>query len=234
MAADEGAECTYELQLQVWPVHTHPCQSFVCVTNRDLYDIVLVRNYDAPGSASLPATLCQAALATSAAPGYFDPVAIRGRHFVDGALGANNPVEQVEAEASDLWSPESTAVQRLVKCFVSLGTGSRSPKPVERSLSKFLSKTLPRIVTERHHTALKFMARWKQPYKEKRYFRFEVDQGLQDTKLHHYKSNDLIEAATERHLRDPTHKSEILYCAQNLSSKKGLVLACALGSSDIR
>ena len=42
------------------------------------------------------------ALATSAATGFFDPVSIGARRFVDGALGANNPVDEVEEDASNI------------------------------------------------------------------------------------------------------------------------------------
>ncbi|KAM7207996.1 hypothetical protein V8F06_014960 [Rhypophila decipiens] len=69
-------------------------------------------------------TICEAALATSAATGFFDPVSVGARHFVDGSLGANNPVDQVENEASDIWCAETGNLQPLVKCFISVGTGN--------------------------------------------------------------------------------------------------------------
>jgi predicted acylesterase/phospholipase RssA len=48
------------------------------------------------------ATILQAALATSAATTLFYPVVIQARKFADGALGANNPVSQVEDEAMNI------------------------------------------------------------------------------------------------------------------------------------
>jgi predicted acylesterase/phospholipase RssA len=50
----------------------------------------------------IPATICQAARATSAATTFFEPASIGARRFADGALGANNPVDEVEDEASDI------------------------------------------------------------------------------------------------------------------------------------
>lgn len=63
-----------------------------------------LRSYNLPDELNIPATICDAALATSAATGFFDPVSIGARRFVDGALGANNPVDEVEGEASNIWS----------------------------------------------------------------------------------------------------------------------------------
>jgi predicted acylesterase/phospholipase RssA len=129
---------------------------------------------------SIPATICDAALATSAATGFFDPVSIGARRFVDGALGANNPVDEVEEEASNIWCSESRALQPLVKCFISIGTGHPGKKAIEDNMLKFLSKTLVGIATETENTERKFIARWAQHFDTKRYFRFNVEQGLQD------------------------------------------------------
>jgi predicted acylesterase/phospholipase RssA len=63
---------------------------------------IRLRSYSLPDELNIPATICDAALATSAATGFFDPVSIGVRRFVDGALGANNPVDEVEGEASNI------------------------------------------------------------------------------------------------------------------------------------
>ena len=57
------------------------------------------RSYAIPGELedSAPKIL-EAARATSAATSYFEPVTTRGLKFVDGALGANNPVNEVWTE----------------------------------------------------------------------------------------------------------------------------------------
>lgn len=77
--------------------------SFVCATAKEITGITRLRSYSLPSQLDLPATVCEAALATSAATGFFDPVSIGARQFVDGALGANNPVEEVEGEAANIW-----------------------------------------------------------------------------------------------------------------------------------
>ncbi|KAI1617385.1 hypothetical protein EDD36DRAFT_423999 [Exophiala viscosa] len=49
----------------------------------------------------------------SAARGFFDAISFGDRKFVDGALGVDNPVEEAEAEASDIWCAEIGPVQPL-------------------------------------------------------------------------------------------------------------------------
>jgi predicted acylesterase/phospholipase RssA len=80
--------------------------------------------------------ICEAALATSAATGFFAPVSIGARKFVDGVLGANNPVDKVEGEASNIWCSETADLKPLVKCFISIGTGSRLV--VKRSFMNYI------------------------------------------------------------------------------------------------
>lgn len=72
--------------------------SFVCTVDRDMKDIVRLRSYSLPDEPNIPATIYQAALATSAATIFFDPVSIGDRSFADGGLGANNPVDEVEGK----------------------------------------------------------------------------------------------------------------------------------------
>src|SRR5580700_10074837 len=97
--------------------------SVVCTTARETAGITHIRSYGLPHKFDLRATICDAALATSAVTGFFDPVSIGGRQFVDGALGANNPVDEVAGEAVSIWCSETGDLNPLVKCFISIGTG---------------------------------------------------------------------------------------------------------------
>lgn len=183
-----------------------------------------LRNYPVPGKPDIPATICQVARATSAATTYFEPVSIGPRRFADGALGANNPVEEVEGEASDIWCPETGNLKPLVKCFISVGTGNPGKKAMEDNLFKFMSKTLPELTTETEQTEKKFIAKWRQHYDDKRYFRFNVDQGLQDVGLAEYQEQGLIEAATEAYLDHQAVRFQVRDCIQNLESKQSVYM----------
>lgn len=182
--------------------HAERRSSFVCTAAKDLYGITRLRSYDLHQKPSVSATISEAALATSAATGFFDPVSIGAKQFVDGALGVNNPVEEVEGEASDIWCAETGDVKLLVKCFISIGTGNPGRKAVEDNLSKFLSKTLVQITTETEETAKRFVARWRQHFDQNRYFRLNVEPGLQDVGLAEYEEQGRIETAAHHYLDD--------------------------------
>lgn len=172
----------------------------------------------------IPATICEAALATSAATGFFDPVSIGARQFVDGALGSNNPVDEVEGEAANIWSSGKGDLKPLVKCFISLGTGNPGKKALEDNIVKFLSKSLVGIATETEETERKFIARWAKHYDEKRYSRFNVDQGLQEVGLAEYKEQGRIEAATDEYLRHQAQKFRVRDCMENLQQKQSVYI----------
>jgi hypothetical protein len=110
-------------------------------------------------------------------------------------------VDEVEGEAADIWSSGTGDLKPLVKCFVSIGTGHPSKKALEDNIVKFLSKSLVGIATETEEMERKFIARWAKHYDEKRYFRFNVNQGLQDVGLAEYKEQGRIEATTDEYLR---------------------------------
>lgn len=196
----------------------------MCTAAKDLYGITRLRSYDLPQKPSVPATITEAALATSAATGFFDPVSIGARQFVDGALGANNPVEEVEGEASDIWCADTGELKPLVKCFVSIGTGNPGKRAIEDNLLKFLSKTLVQITTETEETAKRSVARWRQHYDQSRYFRLNVEQGLQDVGLAEHKEQGRIEAATDQYLDDQQQIFRVRNCVGNLKLKQSVYL----------
>ena len=198
--------------------------SFVCATTKETTGTIRLRSYSLPDEINIPATICEAALATSAATGFFDPVSIGARRFVDGALGANNPVDEVEGEASNIWCPETADLKRLVKCFISIGTGKPGTKAIEDNLLKFLSKTLVDIATDTENTERRFIANWRQHYDEKRYFRFNVEQGLQRIGLAEYQERGAIEAATESYLNYQAQKFRVRDCVANLRQKQSVYL----------
>ena len=196
----------------------------MCAASKELYGIVRLRSYDLPQKFNVSATIAEAALATSAATGFFDPVSIGARHFEDGALGANNPVEEVEGEALDIWCPATGDLKPLVKCFVSIGTGKPGKRTIEDNMLKFLSKTLVQITTETEETAKRFLARWRGHYDKNQYFRLNVGQGLQDVRLEEYKEKGIIEAATYRYLEDQQQIFRVRDCVENLKMKQSVYI----------
>ena len=196
----------------------------MCATAKETAGVTRLRSYTLPDESNIPATICQAALATSAATGFFDPVSIGARQFVDGALGANNPVDEVEGEAANIWSSGIGDLKPLVKCFVSIGTGHPGKKALEDGMLGFLSKSLVGIATETEETERKFVARWAKHLDEKRFFRFNVDQGLQDVGLAEHKEQGRMEAVTDEYLRHQAQKFRVRDCVLNLEQKQSVYI----------
>lgn len=197
---------------------------FVCTADRDTKDIIRLRSYDLPHEPNIRATICQAALATSAATTFFDAVRIGDRTFADGGLGANNPVDEVEGEASNIWCLETGDLKPLVKCFLSIGTGNPGKKAFDDSLVRFLGQTVVDIATETENTEKKFIARWAKHFDENRYFRFNVDQGLQSIGLDEYNKKGAMEAATGGYLTHTAQKFRLRDCVQNLRLKDSVYI----------
>ncbi|KAK9386009.1 hypothetical protein V1515DRAFT_587668, partial [Lipomyces mesembrius] len=200
------------------------CRTFVCTVDKNTKSIVRLRSYALSDEPNIPASICQAALATSAATTFFEPVRIGNRTFADGGLGANNPVDEVEDEATNIWCPESADLKPLVKCFLSIGTGNPGIKAFEESLVKFLALTVVGIATETEETEKRFIAKWRKHYDENRYFRFNVDQGLQDIGLDEYEQQGAMESATERYLVNQAQKNRVRDCVENLKLKETIKL----------
>ncbi|THZ57772.1 hypothetical protein D6C86_06890 [Aureobasidium pullulans] len=196
------------------------CKTFVCSIDRRTKVMVRLRSYSLPDEENVPASICQAALATSAATTFFPPVSIDGRSFADGAFGANNPVDEVEGEASNIWSPAKRELQTLVKCFISIGTGAPKMQGFEDGVPGFLSKTVPDIALETEATERKFIARWAWHLDEKRYFRFNVEQGLQDVGLAEFEMKGDIKGVSEAYLTHTGQKSRVRDCIENMSTKQ--------------
>ena len=202
----------------------HRCRSFVCTTAKDTLQVTRLRSYRVSNEDNIPATICEAALATSAATGYFDTAFIGNRAFVDGAFGANNPVEEVEEEAADIWCTASRELKPLVKCFLSIGTGCPARVPMDDNMMKFVSKTLVRLATKPESTERRFMARWSNECRNKRIFRFNVEQGLQGIHMTDHRKRSLIESATQDYLHHSSQKARVRDCVLNLTDKKGKAL----------
>ncbi|KAJ5140986.1 hypothetical protein N7448_004394 [Penicillium atrosanguineum] len=200
---------------------TRRCRAFVCTTSKDTLQIARLRSYDVTNEDTIPATICEAALATSAATGFFETVSIGEYKFVDGAFGANNPMEEVEEEAADIWCTTSRELRPLVKCFLSIGTGAPAKAPIDDNMLKFLSKTLVRMATKPESTERRFMARWSKELREKHVFRFNVEQGLQDVHMTDYQKRSAIESATYDYLHHSSQKGRVRDCIVNLLGKEG-------------
>lgn len=133
-------------------------------------------------------------------------------------------MDEVEGEAADIWCSETGDLKPLVKCFVSIGTGNPGKKAIEDNMLKFLSGTLVDLATQTENIEKKFIAKWRQHFDKKRYFRFNVDQGLQGVGLAEYQEQGAIEAATDGYLNHQAQEFQVRDCIQNLRLKESVYI----------
>ena len=154
----------------------------------------LFRTYHAPKYPSPNCTIWEAVRASSAAPTFFEHIVIDGEPFVDGGMGCNNPVEQVLQEA-DLMFPH-----RHVACIISIGAGQAwtigIPKP-GRKLQ--VVNALRKIATDCEASAQIAARRFERTPGV--YFRFTVEQGLQEVRLEQWERLDEVRAHTGQYIR---------------------------------
>lgn len=102
---------------------------------------------------------------------------------------------------------------------MSIGTGNPGRKAIAEGSLKFFSETLAGIATQTEDIAKIFVERHRRLYESRRYFRFNVQQGLQDVGLEEYKAAALIDAATAEYMDGQEMKSAAQECAVNLKQK---------------
>jgi hypothetical protein len=123
-------------------------------------------------------------------------------------------------EAQTIWCPDGVELGEALKCLVSVGTGDPGRKPVREGAWKLFSETLVSIATQSEDTAKVFVERHRRLYEGKRYFRFNVQQGLQGLGLEEYKKAALIDAATAEYMDSRTNRAAARDCAFNLKQKQ--------------
>ncbi|MCJ1231417.1 hypothetical protein MMC12_008094 [Toensbergia leucococca] len=117
----------------------------------------------------------EAARATSAAPGFFDPLVIGPyqTQLVDGGMGANNPVQYAMLAAEQIWP------NRAVQCLVSVGSGYPRMRSVPTKIVAF-TQYLTSLATETENTAEMFAQQHQHMIVEDEYYRFNVRHGMVD------------------------------------------------------
>lgn len=179
----------------------------MCSNAKDLNTPVLIRTYthkDIVSYLSLRnCKIWEAARATSAATTFFEDINIGGQYFVDGATGMNNPVEHVLEEAEILWPGAST------HCLVSIGTGVPELKDFGDNLVEVV-KTLTDIATNTEIVHEGFLKTCPYRRLEGRYFRFNVQHGLENVELDESQRKGTIISATTRYLNKVDVKQSLI------------------------
>ncbi|KAL2072095.1 hypothetical protein VTL71DRAFT_11438 [Oculimacula yallundae] len=203
------------------------CKVFVCAQSTTTADTVRLRSYSSPRSRSLDIKIWEAARATSAATTFFEPLKIStGEIFTDGAgSGVNNPIYELWNEAQDLWKFTDSSLESSVKCLVSIGTGVPSLTSFDDSIIG-IAKMLTKIATETEMTAERFARDKVTLGNSGRYYRFNVDRGLENIGLESTKEKGAISAATGRYIESQAVFKQFIACAEMMRLNYALDECC--------
>jgi Patatin-like phospholipase len=163
----------------------------------------------------------EAARATCAAPSFFDSIKIGkfGEEFIDGGIGANNPVRALWIEVKHSLLSLGESLEKNLKCLFSTGTGVPSLKPFGDNLLE-ITKTLKSIATETEATAKLFHRNHSELDEGNRYFCFSLTMGLEKIGLDKAAQKNVIMAATKSYLESQTVKRQMPLCGKNVGDKK--------------
>jgi hypothetical protein len=215
----------------------------------DGFPPTIFRSYDGQGHQASKCAIWQAARATSASPTFFQPIIIDvpepGAMFVDGY---NNPSELTITEAQLLWSPETppclvsigTGQQRHVTLLnsnkshstVVQDDGNVEPSdlepivhPFQRFRNRLNKSDAPRNLiglrpvdmAERVHQGLLSRSFTLNDF---RYFRFNIQQGLDADRLADWENMDKLSPIAARYLTEGEQKIRLELCVELLMSSR--------------
>jgi hypothetical protein len=127
--------------------------------------------------------------------------------YIDGGMGLNNPTVQVLEEAESIFS------DRRAACIISIGTGQA--KMIEIPKRSLFQQVVPLdvvhamilIATDCETTSEAMAQRFRNT--PNFYFRFNVEQGLQEVKMAQWDRLDKVAAHTRRYLQMEDVKKRI-------------------------
>lgn len=153
----------------------------------------LFKTYDT-STAFDSCTIWQVARATSAALTFFKPIKV-GRdeiEFIDASFGCNNPCE-ILIEEGQRQFPERGQMRIL-----SIGTGLGDVVTIKDHRFSIIN-ALKQMATSSRKVAARLNSRFGD---DGQYFRFNVDQGLQDITLSDWEKSSTISAHTRNYLAE--------------------------------
>ena len=116
-----------------------------------------------------------------------------------------------------MWGPQP--LEGRIKCLVSIGTGVPSLK-LFRDNVFHIGKTLVTITTETEQTAERFRRDKSHLDNSGRYYRFNVDRGLEEIGLEESKKRKEIAAATRRYVGSQVVFKQMQACAGNMARRE--------------
>jgi hypothetical protein len=190
----------------------------------------LFRTYSVDKYESIDCAIWEAARATSAAPTFFKRIFIGtpplDEPFIDAGLGCNNPVKQILIEAERIFA------DKYIACIISIGTGQvtttslPSPSLFNKVIPLDVAEVLAKISTECQATAGDAEMRFRRIANA--YFRFNVEQGMQNVTLAQWERLGEVKTHTEQYLRQGKVDEMVSAAVKALRERRELMAAANL------
>ncbi|KEP48448.1 nephrocystin-3 protein [Rhizoctonia solani 123E] len=194
------------------------CKTFVCAMQADNMTAgipILIRTYSAPENDGPKCRITQAALATAVTMGYFKPITINdsgiGVTYIDGGMSGNNPTAHMLAEVGQIFP------DRNISCVFSIGSGHLRPISLK-------SKDLGLTIAQDSERVAQEMARRFQ-YTADVYFRFNVDQGMQNIGVTNWEKMPEVVSHTQQYIKLFEVTSKLTQAAKALATPPAFVPA---------
>ncbi|KAL9099785.1 MAG: hypothetical protein Q9163_004758 [Psora crenata] len=148
----------------------------------------------------------QVARATSAAPTYFKEAKIEGRKYLDGGFGANNPCREIYNEVRKM----NNYNENCASTIISIGTGKNKKKRMASAkgikevfragLGKFIDyeNFARRWAADSETVHEDMISRGAAPNSTFKYFRFNVEHGLDSMKLDDWRTRGRLRVGLGR------------------------------------
>jgi predicted acylesterase/phospholipase RssA len=149
--------------------------------------------------------------------------------FVDGGLGCNNPTPHVLAEAKRLFPG------RYVSCVMSIGSGHtctiQLPKPtmLQQVLPTHVLAAMNDIATDSERVAEEMAGRFRGL--KNVYFRFNVNQGMQNIKLNDWEKLSDVSAHARAYMRGAETSERMDQAVKAITERKTAVSTAQIGTS---
>jgi hypothetical protein len=140
-----------------------------------------------------------------------------------------NPVYIMESESERIWCREEEQdLKPLVRSFISIGIGHLFKTLCHSDTTgrdRFLYMRLSSTAWREEHESKYFSWLWDSDNRLGNYFRFDVDDGLEDIGIREWDHDAAIKEVTEKYLTDPTKILEVEACVQKLQLKQDITMS---------
>jgi hypothetical protein len=195
----------------------------------------MFRSYEAMANPGPDCTIWEALYATMAHPDLFKGIDIGDypmqQSFVGGDLGCSNPIGHVLAEVKRMYP------NRHVSCILSIGAGHArtihipDPSPPQRMLGTEAVTAMKDMATDSERVAEEMSIRFRDTAGV--YFRFNVDQGMQNMEARHWDRLDEVVAHTQAYLQKTETNQRMSKLVQVIKERRTAVSTRHIGKSSL-